>query len=110
MENLFTPIAIIRSNERGEYKTIIPEAETEFRIDDHVYFIVKKSGILEIYKMLGKKQEYFKNEIVLGGGSIGVKTAKILKENKHNVKLIEIDRNKAFDLADELNNILIISL
>ncbi len=109
MENLFTPIAIIRSNERGEYKTIIPEAETEFRIDDHVYFIVKKSGILEIYKMLGKKQEYFKNIIVLGGGSIGVKTAKILKENKHNVKLIEIDRNKAFDLADELNNILIIN-
>lgn len=109
MENLFTPIAIIRSNERGEYKTIIPEAETEFRIDDHVYFIVKKSGILEIYKMLGKKQEYFKNVIVLGGGSIGVKTAKILKENKHNVKLIEIDRNKAFDLADELNNILIIN-
>ena len=109
MENLFTPIAIIRSNDRGEYKTIIPEAETEFRIDDHVYFIVKKSGILEIYKMLGKKQEYFKNVIVLGGGSIGVKTAKILKENKHNVKLIEIDRNKAFDLADELNNILIIN-
>ena len=108
-ENLFTPIAIIRSNERGEYKTIIPEPETDFRIDDHVYFIVKKSGILEIYKILGKKQEYFKNIIVLGGGSIGVKTSKILKENKHNVKLLEINRNKAFDLADELNNILIIN-
>ena len=108
-ENLFTPIAIIRSNERGEYKTIIPEPDTDFRIDDHVYFIVKKSGILEIYKILGKKQEYFKNIIVLGGGSIGVKTSKILKENKHNVKLLEINRNKAFDLADELNNILIIN-
>ncbi len=108
-ENLLTPIAIIRSNERGEYKTIIPEAETDFRIDDHVYFIVKKSGIIEIYKILGKKQEYFKNITVLGGGSIGVKTAKLLKENKHNVKLLEIDRNKAFDLADELNNILVIN-
>ncbi len=108
-ENLFTPIAIIRSDDRGEYKTIIPESDTDFRIDDHVYFIVKKTGILEIYKMLGKKQEYFKNVIVLGGGSIGVKTSKLLKENKHNVKLLEIDRNKAFDLADELNNILIIN-
>lgn len=108
-ENLLIPIAIIRSNERGEYKTIIPEPDTDFRIDDHVYFIVKKSGILEIYKILGKKQEYFKNVIVLGGGSIGVKTSKLLKENKHNVKLLEINRNKAFDLADELNNILIIN-
>lgn len=107
--NLFTPIAIMRSNERGEYRTIIPEPETEFHINDHVYFIVKKAGILEIYKILGKKQEYFKNVIILGGGSIGVKTSKLLKENKHNIKLIEIDRNKAFDLADEFNNILIIN-
>ena len=108
-DNLLMPIAIIRSNERGEYQTIIPEAETEFRIDDHVYFIVKKAGILEVYKILGKKQEYFKNVIVLGGGSIGVKVAILLKDNKHNVKLLEINRNKAFDLADDLNNILIIN-
>jgi len=107
--NLFMPIAIIRSNDRGEYYTIIPEAETEFLIGDQIYFIVKKTGIIEIYKILGKKQEYFKNIIVLGGGSIGVKTSKILTENKHNVKLIEINREKAFDLADDLSNILIIN-
>lgn len=109
IENLFLPIAIIRSNERGEYITIIPDENTEFKLGDQIYFIVKKSGIIEIYKILGKKQEYFKNIIVLGGGSIGVKTSKILKENKHNVKLIEIDRHKAFDLADELSDILIIN-
>ena len=107
--NLFMPIAIIRSNDRGEYYTIIPEADTEFNIGDQIYFIVKKSGILEIYKILGKKQEYFKNIIVLGGGSIGVRISKILTENKHNVKLIENNREKAFDLADDLSNILIIN-
>lgn len=109
VENLFMPIAIIRSNERGEYYTIIPDPETEFLIGDQIYFIVKKSGVIEIYKILGKKQEYFKNIIVLGGGSIGVKTSRILKENKHNVKVIEIDRHKAFDLADEMSNLLIIN-
>lgn len=107
--NLFMPIAIVRCNDRGEYYTVIPEKETEFLIGDQIYFIVKKTGILEIYKILGKKQEYFKNIIVLGGGSIGVKTSKILTENKHNVKLIESNREKAFDLADDLNNILIIN-
>lgn len=108
-ENLFMPIAIIRSNDRGEYYTIIPESETEFQIGDQIYFIVKKSGIIEIYKILGKKQEYFKNIIILGGGSIGIKTSKILYENKHNVKLIEINRHKAFDLADEMSSTLIIN-
>ena len=108
-ENLFMPIAIVRSNDRGQYYTIIPEADTEFLLGDQIYFIVKKSGIIEIYKILGKKQEYFKNIIVLGGGSIGVKTSKILKENKHNVKIIESDREKAFDLADDMSDILIIN-
>lgn len=109
IENLFMPIAIIRSNDRGEYHTVIPDDQTEFKLGDQIYFIVKKTGIIEIYKILGKKQEYFKNIIVLGGGSIGVKTSKILKENKHNVKLIELDRHKAFDLADEMSDILIIN-
>jgi len=108
-ENLFMPIAIIRHNEKGEYYTIIPDQDTEFLIGDQIYFIVKKSGVIEVYKMLGKKQEYFKNIIVLGGGSIGVKTSRILKENKHNVKIIEINRHKAFDLADEMSNLLIIN-
>ena len=108
-ENLFMPIAIIRSNERGQYYTVIPDDNTEFLVGDQIYFIVKKSGIIEIYKILNKKQEYFKNITILGGGSIGIKTSKILSENKHNVKLIEINRQRAFDLADEMSNLLIIN-
>ena len=108
-ENLFMPIAIIRSNDRGQYYTVIPDDNTEFLVGDQIYFIVKKSGIIEIYKILNKKQEYFKNITILGGGSIGIKTSKILSENKHNVKLIEINRQRAFDLADEMSNLLIIN-
>lgn len=108
-ENLFMPIAIIRSNERGHYYTVIPDDNIEFLIGDQIYFIVKKSGIIEIYKILNKKQEYFKNITILGGGSIGIKTSRILSENKHNVKLIEINRQRAFDLADEMSNLLIIN-
>lgn len=105
----FMPIAIIRSNERGIHETIIPRGDTVYQLNDQVYFICLKHAIAEIYNLLGKKQEFFKNIIVLGGGSIGKKTVKLLKESKHNVKLIEKDRNKAFDLADELNDILVIN-
>lgn len=104
----FIPIAIIRNNERNGYDTIIPDEETVYTLNDQVYFIALRHATAKIYSLLGKKQEFFKNVIVLGGGSIGKKTVTLLKENKHNVKLIEKDRNKAFDLADELNNILII--
>lgn len=47
--------------------------------------------------------------IVLGGGSIGKKTVSLLKDSKHSVKLIEKDQNRAFDLADEFSNVLVIN-
>lgn len=105
----FMPIAIMRTNEKGHYETIIPRGDTVYQLNDQVYFIALKNATAEIYQILGKKQEFYKNIIVLGGGSIGKKIVSMLKENKHNVKLIEKDRNKAFDLADELSNILIIN-
>lgn len=105
----FMPIAIIRNNTRGVHETIIPRGDTVYELNDQVYFIALKYATAEIYNLLGKKQEFYKNVIVLGGGSIGKKTVTLLKESKHNVKLIEKDRNKAFDLADELSNILIIN-
>ncbi len=108
-ERLFMPIAIIRYNQNKGYETLIPNEETVFKINDQVYFIAKNNATLELYKVLGKKKDFFKNVIILGGGSIGKKTANFLKADKHNVKIIEKDRNKAFDLADEFNNILIIN-
>jgi trk system potassium uptake protein TrkA len=105
----FMPIAIIRNNERGEHVTIIPRGDTVYQLNDQVYFIALKHATADIYNILGKKQEFFKNVIVLGGGSIGKKTVMLLKQSNHSVKLIERDRNKAFDLADELNNILVIN-
>lgn len=105
----FMPIAIIRNNEKGIHETIIPRGDTVYQLNDQVYFIALKHATSNIYAILGKKQEFYKNVIVLGGGSIGKKTVMLLKESKHSVKLIEKDRNKAFDLADELSNILVIN-
>jgi len=47
--------------------------------------------------------------MILGGSKIGKRTAKDLSENKFNVKLIENDREKAFELADELPKVLVIN-
>jgi len=106
----FMPIAIIRhSPEKGTYETIIPRGDTEYKLHDQIYFIVLKHATAEIYNLLGKKQEFYKNVIVLGGGSIGKKSVMLLKKSKHSVKLIESDRNRAFDLADEMSDVLIIN-
>ena len=47
--------------------------------------------------------------MILGGSSIGQKTARNLCKNNFNVKLIEKNREKATILAEQLNNTLVIN-
>ena len=102
----FMPIAMQR---RGTQFTVIPRGDTVFKEDDQVYFVTDKKGVEELYKLTGKKKEEIKNVMVLGGSKVGFKAARDLCEAKFNVKLIEKDKAKAFEIADDLPNALVIN-
>ena len=102
----FVPIAIQRY---GSHLTIIPRGDTVLREGDHVVFMTSKGGDEEICKLTGKFKTEIKNVMILGGGRIGSKTARDLTDHKFNIKLIEMERDKAFELADELPNTLLIN-
>ncbi|MCF4102371.1 Trk system potassium transporter TrkA [Gillisia sp. M10.2A] len=102
----FVPIAIQRF---GTQYTLIPRGDTQFKEGDQVYFITANRGVEELYKLTGKVKQTIKNVMILGGSKIGKKTAQDLCSNHFNVKLIESDREKAFDLADELPKTLVIN-
>lgn len=102
----FMPIAIQRF---GTQLTIIPRGDTLFKEGDHVVFMTSKGGDEEICKLTGKYKTEIKNVMILGGGRIGSKTARDLTKNKINIKLIENNKDRSFDLADELPNTLVIN-
>lgn len=102
----FVPIAIQRF---GTQYTLIPRGDTQFKEGDQVYFITTRDGVEGLYKLTGKVKHSIKNIMILGGSKIGKKTARDLSKNNFNVKLIESDREKAFDLADELPQVLVIN-
>ncbi len=101
----FMPIALQRT---GTQYTVIPRGDTFFKEGDQVYFITTKEGVDELYKLTGKKKEEIKNVMILGGSKVGFKTTRDLCAKKFNVKLIEKNKEKAFDLADDLPNALVI--
>lgn len=101
----FVPIAIQRF---GTQYTIIPRGDTQFKDGDSVVFITSESGDEELCRLTGKANLDVKNVMILGGGKIGYKTARDLG-SQINIKLIERDKERAFDLADELPNTLIIN-
>lgn len=98
----FTAVAIQRRN-----RTIIPKGDTVFKANDHAYFISHPECIHRLMEMAGKEIFTVKNIMVLGGSLIGRVFAKMVQE-KYNVKLIEIDREKCFSLAEELNETMVI--
>ena len=102
----FMPIAIQRS---GTQYTIIPRGDTIFKENDQVYFTTSKGGVEELYRLIGKEKEQIKKVMILGGSKIGHRTTCDLCKHKFNVKLIESDKEKAFDLADELPSALVIN-
>lgn len=101
-ENNFLTAAILRNNE-----TIIPRGDVTFQIGDHVYFIAQKSAMDDILELSGKEHKRIKNIMILGGNEVGMHTAKKLSL-KFNVKLIEADKERCFQLADELRGTLVI--
>ncbi len=102
----FMPIALQRL---GTQFTRIPRGDTVFKEGDTVYFITVKEGVDELYKLTGKKKKEIKNVMILGGSKVGFKAARDLCEKNFNVKLIEKDKEKAFDLSDDLPDVLVIN-
>ena len=101
----FMPIAI-QGNHSDEI--IIPRGDTVFKNGDLAYFTTLKEGVKELYKLTGKRKEEVKNVMILGGSSIGKLTAKELCDQNLNIKLLENNKSKALELADELPHALVV--
>ena len=102
-ETHFFPISI----KRGE-KTIIPRGDTVFHSGDHIVFMTEPGGAEELLKLSGQNNGIIKNVMILGGGRVGKKVAEDLSSNNFNVKIVEINKERAEELAEDLENCLII--
>ncbi len=102
----YVPIAIQRY---GTQYTLIPRGDTQFKEGDQVYFVTTKKGVEHVYKLTGKVREDIKQVMILGGSKIGYKTAKDLCKNSFQVKLIESNKDKAFEIADDIPSCLVIN-
>ncbi len=99
----YVTVAILRNG-----KTIVPHGSTKFRTNDHAYFIAQQEGVKKILKIGSKDTIEIKNVMIMGGSKIGFHTARRLSK-KYNIKLVEKDRDKSFELADSLPDTLVVN-
>ena len=99
----FRIVAISRNGE-----AFIPKGDDRFMPNDLTYVITKEGGIPQLLEMGAKKQIDIKDIMIVGGGRIGRRTAKML-EKQANIKLIEQGKERCIQLADDLESSLIIN-
>lgn len=99
----FRAVAITRDG-----KTIIPKGYNAFHAGDLFYVITNEKGIDTLMKYSGKQNIPVKNIMIMGGSRIGQKIA-LMTEKKMYVKLVEIEKNKCNELAENLSNTLVIN-
>jgi len=99
----FTVVAIQRGN-----KTIIPRGDTELRPRDHVYFLSHSGCVEDLMQLAGKQPFRIRNVMILGGSLIGREFSR-LAQSEYKIKLIEISKEKSFELADNLHSTMVIN-
>ncbi len=88
--------------------TIIPRGNEKFQLGDMVFVISTREGIDEMMKTSGKKNFEAKSIMILGGSRIGKHVALYMQKSCE-VKLIELDIKKCEELAEVLDDTLIIT-
>lgn len=90
-------------------QVIVPNGEDVIKENDMVYVIGKSANIYNFCKICGKYPQKIKNVMIMGGGRIAYYLHKLLTSMGMNIKIIEIDRERCFELSDALPKALIIN-
>ena len=93
--------------ERDE-QTIIPHGEDLYREGDTIYVIANVVDTPHLVEFCGMTDIDIQNVMILGGSKVGVRIALELQD-RIGVKLVEYNAEKAYRLAELLDNTLIIN-
>ena len=91
----FRIIAISRGN-----RTIIPKPDTVFQFNDVLYTFSHREGVELLVKYFGQSTLEVRKVMIIGGNAIASMLAADLHDRKIEVKLVEIDHDKAIRLND----------
>lgn len=97
-------ICIFRRN-----RLFIPHGEHKIYPGDTIYVLGKKGFRTKLGQLLSKSQKEREKIVLAGGSNINYQLAKNLKKNRTTLTLIEGEKSKCEELAEELSEILILN-
>ena len=95
--------AVVRKDE-----LIIPRGKDRLKAGDLVYFISEKDKLLDSLSLFNKYDQPLKRALIVGGGRIGFRLARLLEENAIYCKIIELNPDRCTYLAERLNKSIVL--
>ena len=96
-------VAVIR-----EGKLIIPSGDDTLLAGDLIYFICEEEKLLDTLTVFDKYAEPVERVLIIGGGKIGIRLARLLDEKPVYTKIIEKNPDRCAKLADRLNKVVVL--
>ena len=101
--NVDTRVAAIYRD--GE--AILPKGDTIIEADDEVFFLAARKDIRTVMSEIRKLDRPVRRIMLAGGGRIGVRLAQAM-ERENQVKVIERSGDRARDIAEQLDNTIVL--
>jgi len=88
---------------------IIPKGKDSLEPNDVVYFICEDAKLSEALDVFDKREPPIRSALIVGGGRIGLRLAKVLEDQSIYTKIIEKDPDRCILLADNLNKTIVLN-
>jgi trk system potassium uptake protein TrkA len=95
--------AVVRENE-----LIIPRGHDRLKAGDLVYFISEADKLLDTLSVFNKYDQPVNRALIVGGGRIGFRLARLLEENSIYCKIVERNADRCTYLAERLNKAIVL--
>lgn len=95
--------AIIRNNE-----VIVPRGRDHVEPGDLIYFVCETRQLENTLKLFGKKAQTIQSALIIGGGRIGERLAKLLEADAIKTKIIESNLDRCHYLSEHTDKTVIL--
>jgi len=92
---------------RGD-KIIVPKGDAEVLPRDLVYFIAETDKLDKTIELFGKKITPLRSVLIVGGGRIGLRLAKLLEQESISTKIVDSDLKRCEELAEKTEKTIIL--
>ncbi len=105
--NLRTIVAAVQRGDR----LFVPRSDDQLQAGDAIIIVVEASTTERSMAVFGHEEQKARRIVIVGGGSIGLALAQLLEESERspNLKIIEIDTERAKKIAESLDKTVVIN-